>query len=137
MNEDATASAFDSVDGGQELIQWFGQVPSFHDAEVLDFHLKRSGSSKLSIHTWNMTSEIENGYYRLEKHAVVTFRMDRIFELEIEGFNHQNVIGGLSLKRFRSGENTGAYELQIEPVFGLCGVIRAEAVSVSYTAGRP
>ncbi|UWQ81548.1 immunity 50 family protein (plasmid) [Leisingera sp. S132] len=137
MNEDATASAFGTVDGGPELIKWFGRVPGFHDAEVLDLHLKRSGKSKLSIHTRNMTSEIENGYYRLEKHAVVTFTMDRIFELEIEGFNHQNVIGGLSLKRVRSGENTGVYELQIEPVFGLSGVIRAQAVSVSYTPGKP
>lgn len=84
-----------------------------------------------------MTGKVQNGYFHSEKHAVVTFTLNRIFELEIEGFNHQNVISGLTLKRFRSGENTVAYELQIEPIFGLSGFARAEQVSVSYIAGKP
>jgi hypothetical protein len=36
--------------GTDKIIQWFGQWPSFHDAEILELHLNRTGESWIKIH---------------------------------------------------------------------------------------
>lgn len=36
----------DEVPVSSELIRWFGYWPSFHDAEVLEIELRRTGHSK-------------------------------------------------------------------------------------------
>ena len=137
MDEDESVSIYKAIPGGEELLGWFGKVPSFHDAEVLDLHLKRKGRSTLRLHAWNMTSKVRNGYFVLEKHAVVEFLIDRIITLELDQFNHQNVIDGLSLSRVEVDENRQAFELLLEPSFGLSGTIRAEGLSVTCSPGKP
>lgn len=85
-----------AIEGAQQLYDWFGYWPSFHDAEVLSLHLNRSGTSSLVLHTWEMTKELdERGYYILTKHVVVEFVMKEIVELNVNGFSQQNVIFGL------------------------------------------
>ncbi|MCP4385536.1 MAG: hypothetical protein GY798_29675 [Hyphomicrobiales bacterium] len=137
MTESNTASIYEAIPGGSELLDWFGWDLSFHDAEILDFHLRRNGHSTLTIHFWDTTNKVRNGYFLREKHAVVKFSIERIIDLKIDGFSHQNVIDGLTLERVKFDGNTEAYELQIEPCYGLGGSIRAEKISVSYTAGKP
>ena len=41
----------ESIDGAQELYNWFGYWPEFHDAEALTFHLDPGMPSTLVIHT--------------------------------------------------------------------------------------
>jgi hypothetical protein len=45
----------DEIPGTLELVKWFGYWPSFHDAEVLDLELHRTGGSTVRIHTFEMT----------------------------------------------------------------------------------
>ena len=137
MDQDQQASVYASIPGGPELLDWFGRVPSFHDAEIIDLHLKRCGSSTLRIHAWNMTDKVKKGYFVLEKHAVVEFSIDRITNLNLGDFNHQNVIDKLVLSRMESGENSAVFELNLEPCYGLSGIIRAEQVSVTLGPGKP
>ncbi|WP_035919521.1 Imm50 family immunity protein [Leisingera aquimarina] len=137
MDEDESISIYKAIPGGEELLGWFGKVPNFHDAEVLDLHLKRKGRSTLRLHAWNMTSKVRNGYFVLEKHAVVEFSIGRIVTLELGDFNHQNVIDGLTISRVEVGENSQAFELLLEPSFGLAGIIRAEELSVAFIPGKP
>ncbi|MFT5798937.1 MAG: hypothetical protein ACI84R_003006 [Candidatus Azotimanducaceae bacterium] len=137
MTTGSTVSTYESITGGSDLLEWFGRVPSFHDAEVLNIHLRREGRSTLTIHTWNMTDRIKNGYFVLEKHAVVEFSIDRIYELELDGFNHQNVIRGLDLTRVNLEDNKAVYELSIDQCYGLSGSIRAEKIAVKCTAVKP
>ena len=118
-------------------MKWFGQVPSFHDAEILDLHLKREGASTLKVHAWNMTSKVRNGYFVLGKHAVVEFTFEGITDLELEEFNHQNAIDGLTLSRSWFDENLEVFEVLLKPAYGLAGFIRAIELSVSHSPGKP
>ncbi|WP_249406579.1 Imm50 family immunity protein [Rhizobium sp. CFBP 13726] len=89
---------YSSLVGGDELLAWFGQPPTFHDAEIVSLSLNRSGVSELKVHGWIMTDEVDpRGYIVLDKHAVVTFKFTGIMDLQLDGFSSQNVIAGLVL----------------------------------------
>ena len=135
------------VPGGEELLAWFGKVPTFHDAEIISLSLTRTGTSELKIHGWIMTDAIDpNGYFVLDKHAVVTFCLDGVVDLQLDGFSGQNVIAGLILQRatdrgrsayYREPEGAQDIEIELLPCYGLDGFIRAQKVRISFAAGRP
>src|SRR2546426_1097665 len=89
--------------GAGSLVAWFGEWPSFHDAEILVLHLDREGVSSLKIHVWLATDKSYElggqGLYRRDKHAIVTFQLEEIVDLELVDFSSQNVIAGLSAER--------------------------------------
>jgi hypothetical protein len=63
-----------AIAGAQELCDWFGYWPAFHDAEIIGPHLNRTGFSSLTVHAWQMTKELdEEGYCVQTKHVVVEF----------------------------------------------------------------
>jgi hypothetical protein len=135
-----------SIPGGPELLAWFVYVPSFHDAEIISLHLNRIGPSTLSIHTWEINGTVDpKGFYIHEKDAVVTFTLEEIENLELEGFSHQNVLGGLELNRIeaeastsgRQGIRPDLYEIVLHPCYRLAGTIRARGVSLALTPGKP
>jgi hypothetical protein len=90
---------YDNVSGGPELLTWFGEEPTFHDAEVISLSLSRTGPSELKIHGWIATDDVDpNGYIVLDKHAIVTFSLEGVMDLQLDGFSGQNVVGGLVLR---------------------------------------
>ncbi len=102
MSDDSIEHIYDQIPGGQALLDWFGYVPSFHDAEIVGLDLRRTGraccaSTISSRHTSPSTSKAAPIVF--EKHAVVTFALEDIMDLQLNGFSHQNVIGGLTLRR--------------------------------------
>src|SRR5262245_49699525 len=121
------------MEGAIEIVSWFGRWPSFHDAEVLQLHLDRTAKSYLHIHAWNMTDRVnDTGVFETEKHAVVTFTLEHVSDLELSDFSTQNVIAGLDIER--EGE---AYRVILYPCYGIAGRIDAGKVSVSLTPGKP
>lgn len=121
------------IPGAEEVIAWFGYWPTFHDAEVLSMTLERANASQVVIHAWKITPEIDSrGYYVLAKHALVTFFLEG-FPLDEHGvtnvhlayFNHQNVLSSASVNKIALG-----YELVLEGIFGVDGVISAERMRV-------
>ncbi|WP_245424543.1 hypothetical protein [Rhizobium sophoriradicis] len=50
---------YEKIAGGPELLAWFGQKPTFHDAEILSLSLNRTGVSELTIHGWIATDGVE------------------------------------------------------------------------------
>src|SRR5690348_14789678 len=102
--------SYSNVIGGDELLTWFGQVPTFHDAEIVSLSLNRAGTSELRIHGWVMTNEVDpGGYIALDKHAVVTFTFTDIMDLQLDGFSRQNVIAGLVLQPATDRGRAGYY----------------------------
>jgi hypothetical protein len=68
-----------------------------------------------------------------DRHAVVRFTLDGVTEVQLSGFNHQNVLMEVLLSR----TDAGAYRLELSPCFGIDGWIEAREVTISLTAGRP
>jgi len=120
------ADELNVIVGAQDLHDWFGYWPRFHDAEIVSLHLNRRGPSSLLIHTWEMTNKVdERGFYVLEKHVLVEFVLEDILELELGGFSNQNVVFGLDLKKKDAG-----FVLTLDPCYGLAGTIEAEKISI-------
>jgi len=124
---------FPDVPGSADLFGWFGFWPTFHDGEVLSLHLDRAGLSHLRVHTWERTNELDGlGYYVVRKHAIVTFIMEQISELELDGFSHQNVLAELTLTREPDG-----YRLKMWPCYEISGEIKATSVRIELAPGIP
>jgi hypothetical protein len=153
MNDDVIGMAdsnemtiYDAVPGGTDLVSWFGRVPTFHDAEILSLVLRRKDRSFLRVHGWINTGAVgRDGYYVLDRHAIVTFVLTDVVDLKLDGFSHQNVVGGLVLRRAPDCAARRAYftplpqdiEIELEPCYGLDGFIRARSVSIEFKPGKP
>jgi hypothetical protein len=128
-------TVLERINGADAVIEWFGRWPSFHDAEVIEFRLLRDGLSRLAVHAWRTLPEVDaDGYYKLDKHAVITFLISNIKDLELAGedFNRQNVLRGLTL------ENAdGRIKIQLWPSYGIGGYIVAGIVTVEMAPGEP
>ena len=80
------------------VVDIYGGWPSFHDAEVPAYVPPTSGSQSLAftIHTWQMTNEVDaKGYFVLQKHTLVSFRFDDIFDVEMAAFGAGNSLFGI------------------------------------------
>jgi hypothetical protein len=128
------------IPGAADVIAWFGYWPSFHDAEILSITLDRSNASRVVLHTFEMTREVDAlGHYAHDKHAIVTFFLEGfprdqygMTNTHIESFNHQNVLSSASVNR-----KPGGYELILEGCYGADGVISAEHIRVELAPGMP
>ncbi|WP_367187193.1 hypothetical protein [uncultured Bosea sp.] len=147
MAYDQFPNIYSEVPGGPELLRWFGETPSFHDAEIVSLDLRRWGLSTLRVHGFIANYQADLGCDLVfDKHAIVTFAMEDIMDLQLDGFSHQNVIGGLILQRATDRGRANYYshpqspediEIELEPCYGLDGVIRAKRVSISFEPGIP
>ena len=126
-------SEVSEIQGADELHEWFGYWPDFHDAEIMSLHLNRKGTSSLRVHTWEMTKEVDaKGYYVRTKHVVVEFVLESVSGLTVNGFNHQNVIFGLVIEKIESG-----FRLTLDECYGLAGILEAQNVTLRLTPGKP
>lgn len=123
----------DEAPGTAEFIEWFGYWPSFHDAEVLDLKISRSGPSTIRIHTFKMTDLVNRqGFFVCIKHVVVSFVFERVTNLSLNYFNSQNVIAELHLR-----QNIDGYQLTLEPCHGIDGTIAGDGIHVTFEPGIP
>jgi len=126
----------EGIPGGKELVAWFeGYVPTFHDAEIVSLALD-TGTERcvLRVAAFIMTPEVDAaGYFVLKAHVVVAFTLDGVTGLELDGFNHQNVIFGLSLVT----TPVGGVRLEMEHCHGLAGWIEAGTVAIALEPGKP
>ncbi len=123
-----------SIPGAPQLRDAFGgEWPSFHDAEVIALCLSRKNLSWLKLHTWKITNQVDShGHFGHKNDLIVTFQIEKVTDIELSGFNHQNVIAGLNLRYAE-----GLIELRLLGCFGLCGTISAEKISIQFEQGSP
>lgn len=116
----------DAVRGAAELNAWFGYWPTFHDAEVLSVALERNAASRLRVHTWHMTNQVdERGYYVMTKHIVVSFVLENVTDCELGAFNRQNVLNSLRVERESKG-----FKVILDECYGLNGSITATGLRI-------
>ncbi len=121
------------IEGWEKVLDWFEGDASFHDAEIVELHLHRAGKSWKRIHWWVVRQEVdERGHYVCDKHATVTLRMYEVFELDLAGFNQQNVLFGM-----RASPSEEGIRIELEPCHGLAGIITAKRITAELAPGRP
>ncbi len=100
------------------VIAWFGYKPNFHDSEIMSIELRRAPEpSVVRVHVWRTLDETDAaGYFRQDRHAVVSFVLKDIKQLELRGWNHQNVLSALHI--IEEPEGT---VLVLEDIYGVEG----------------
>ena len=137
-----------NIAGGAELLDYLGKVPSFHDGEIISLELHRNAPSYLRVHGFAVNVSGSKMDWKNAKHAIVTFELQQIVDLQLDGFSHQNVIGSLIIERKPSpfervnyvGKEDAAaldFELTLEPCFGLDGRIRCKGISITFEKRIP
>jgi hypothetical protein len=126
-------SALQKIPGGQALYDWFGRVPHFHDAEVLEISLSSNGPSMLRIHTWEMTDKVDaQGYFILQKHIVVTVTLEDVSVISLHDFNLVGIIGFLEITDVED-----RYRFNWDCSYGVSGTIEAKRARFDLKPGRP
>ena len=87
----------------------------------------------MKVHTFETTSDVdESGQYVSVKHVSVNFILQNLADIDLRGFNLQNVISGLELQKADDG-----YELTLCGCYGLEGWLRFEGLRIVLEPGIP
>lgn len=130
---------FLALDGGKKVADWFGFVPSFHDA-TLDKLTLSGGSGTISLRAFRTTSEVDaDGYFVLDKHALVDIFLDDITGIILDG-DATSIVLDLCVRRLPAsnddwktvaGPVAGNIEVKWESSCGLRGGLCARNVRFS------
>jgi|SRR5579863_40807 hypothetical protein len=125
--------AVQTITGAQELFDWFGYWPSFHDAEVVRFRLEAGAPSSLVIRTWEMTNQVDaKGFYELRKHVVVEFSIEAISTINVQELLAHSILLDLAVDKTELG-----FQLSFTAAYGLSGTIEARRLSLHIRPGKP
>jgi Immunity protein 50 len=138
MSEDA------GFEGSELVTNWFGYWPSLHDAEILSADFRRaiidSGPGLyLKVHAFEMTREVtEKGYFKNIKHCIIELRFEKIADVDLRHFGHQNVIDGISLSFIPATGGSRRISVELESITEMQLCFSCEkAVVASLTPGLP
>jgi hypothetical protein len=127
----ALPAAVESIVGAQELLDWFGYWPEFHDAEVIKFQLELGAPGFLLVHTWEMTDKITAaGFYELRKHVFVEFLLNGVSSVNLQDLWEHSILLSLGITKCETG-----FRLDLSSAYGLCGTIEAQQLSLRITPG--
>jgi hypothetical protein len=114
------------IENSNLVCDFFGYFPSFHDSEILDVRMDRNGAViNMTIKAIEMSSEIENGKYLINKECKIEFKFISVLGMELKDFNNQNVLDEIVFKKESKG-----IETIIKSSYGLEGYIISSGVSI-------
>jgi hypothetical protein len=89
-------------------------------------------SLELVVRAWNMTEEVTDaGSYKLECDSVVHFLFEEVTDVDLDGWNHQNVLGGLEFELSPASESAlPVLTVELSPCYGLSGGFKARRAIV-------
>lgn len=132
---------FASLPGGAALIEWFGFVPTFHDATLEGLKITE-GAVTLRLKAFRMTRDVDAaGYYVLDRHAVVTLSLSGVSGISITG-NASSIISELRIRRLSAnasgwkscgGPEAGDFEIDFTSSYGLYGQLFARDLALAFT----
>lgn len=122
------------IPGGEALVEWFGRVPCFHDAELLEVTFSSKGAGLLRIHAWNMTDEVDaKGYFVLDKHAMVTLALDGVSAINCADFDMvPGIIFDLEITKVDE-----QFRIEWSSSYGVAGFVTARHMVINLEPGKP
>jgi hypothetical protein len=129
---DETIEILQTIKGGPIVVDWLrmegGWFRNFGDDELVALELNRKGSKRLQI-------ESRRWVGGNEQLARITFVLEDFIDVNVEGFLHQNVIGGLFITAcpplnphpslLGIGGSLPDHQIRLEPCAGAFGTINA------------
>ena len=128
-----TAGPTEHLSGQQDIIDWFGRFPQFHDAELLRIELSSVRNSTMLIHAWTMTEVVnDEGFCVTDRHALVTINLSEISAIRLGDFHQPGIIANLEISALQS-------QMQISwtSSYGVHGHIVAGQISFELKPGKP
>jgi hypothetical protein len=132
---------FAALPGGAKVIEWFGFVPSFHDASLGNLEIAM-GVVIVRLKAFRMTNEVDaKGYFVLDRHALVDFHFSEVSGIYLVG-DAQSSIASLRVRRITSdltgwetcgGPRAGDIQVSFDTNVGLYGSIFARSLTLSLT----
>lgn len=117
------------ITGADSVANWFGEWPSFHDAEIMTLHIDRErGASFMRVRAFTRSNRVDSdGHFIRERDALVVFEFTGIRSIRIEGEDAdvQNVISGLIVEDLNDG-----FRLSLGPCYGIAGEIVVKELTV-------
>jgi hypothetical protein len=130
---------FLSLEGAKAVADWFGYIPSFHDASIDRLELG-NGAAELALRYFRMTDEVnERGYFVLDRHALITIHLHGVTGVSLTG-NAGASVDELGIRRVAveqtgwdsvAGPDIGDLEVRWKSNVGLQGAIFARDVRFS------
>jgi Immunity protein 50 len=124
------------IPGADSLVAFFGEWPSFHDAEIMTLHIDRERrASFLRIRVFTFSDQTDSrGVFIRERDALVVFEFTGIRSVRIEGEDAdvQNVISSLIVEQVDDG-----YRLLVGPCYGMAGEIVVKDLKVRLESSTP
>jgi hypothetical protein len=127
------ADAFAEIEGARALIDWFGFVPTFHDAKLLDIELFSNRSGRLRLHAFRMTDTVDDeGCFILDRHVLVTLTLGEVRAVSLDYFELIGIVSGL-----RIAKNGKRYRVEWDSSYGVHGTIVAKNLRIDFEEWRP
>ena len=133
------AKTFAGLPGAASLIDLYGNVPGFHDAEVRELRLSAKSESTIKIS--NLFPDIFS-----QAHVLVTLTIREIVHIQLDGFSPRNILYWLRTRpavakpdqeRFYSRKRKDDdLELELGATFGIGGSLVCNGISVTWTKDR-
>lgn len=122
------------IPGGKSLLDWFGRVPGFHDAELFELRFPERGSGTLRIHAWNMTNKVDaNGYFICDRHAIVTLSLRGVSAIQCTDFDMvPGIISDLEITKVDE-----YFRVEWSASYGVTGLITARHARIDLSPGKP
>jgi hypothetical protein len=122
-----------SIAGAQELYDWLGYWPDFHDAEIIVFRFDLNLPASLIIHTWQMSDQVDaKGYYEHTKDVVVEFTMQGVSLINVQDPLNHSILFELSIDKIEKG-----FRLSFDGSYGISGTIETQELSLQIRPGKP
>lgn len=125
--------------GSHKVIDVLGYWPSFHDAEVIFFAAERAlpliggfSAARVAVHVraYKTVGEGTAQYAQvLSKSILIRFLFNGACELELSGFNHQNVINSIIITSIETKEKANLL-VDIESIWGFGGSLNCSSVEI-------
>jgi hypothetical protein len=128
------ATRFAELEGAAAFCEWFGSpAPCFHDASVAGLSFEHRGRSRIVLHAFRMTSEVDpGGYFVLDRHCEVSFTLDGVTEVRFRDFDEGSILQGLTVTI-----EGGKIVLDLESVVGADGRVSAAGCQVAFAPRQP
>lgn len=122
------------IPGAEALTEWFGRMPRFHDAKLLEVTFSGDGTGRLLMHAWNMTHEVDSeGYFVLDKHAMVTLAFEGVSTINCVDFDMvPGIVFDLEITKVEDN-----FRIEWSASYGVAGFVTAKNVRISLVPGKP